>query len=69
MDKILTNLENVFARLRAAETRKQNCCAIAENNRGGFSIYLGKNIRIGNYATYADARNVAEKWNFFVVEN
>ena len=78
MDKILTRLENFFAGLRLTplapdganepSTDAARSCAVAQNKTGGFSIYIGASVRIGNYATRADACRVAEKWNFFVVE-
>ena len=46
-------------------------CRIAENDEGGWSIFLGekRNIKIGNYASYERARHVAEDLNFFLVED
>ena len=45
-------------------------CRIAENGDGGWSIYLGetRNVKIGNYASYAHARHAAEDLNFFIEE-
>ena len=79
MDRLLTRLENFFAGLRLTPLAPANesfpdavhaarPCAVAPNKIGGFSIYIGDSVRIGNYATRTDARRVAEKWNFFVVE-
>lgn len=71
IESLLTCLENFFAKLRptqASETANVSC-RIAENDAGGFSIFLDKthNVRIGNYASYADAIRVAKKYNFFEV--
>ena len=86
LDTLLNGIENFFASLRcsplpadsaAHETFPDNAtaavvaCRIAENEEGGWSIYLGekRNIKIGNYASYECARHVAEDLNFFLVED
>lgn len=82
MRKLTAFLENFFAGLRVSELAPEGiaretfpdsadaavACRIGKNKFGGYSIFIGDSVRIGNYATRADARRVAEKWNFFVVE-
>ena len=71
---LLARLEKMFVSLkvspfeRVEEKLPEQKCTIKENSEGGYSIYIGSGIRIGNYGTSTDARRVAENWNFFVVE-
>lgn len=86
LNTLLNGIENFFAGLRcsplpadgtAHETFPDHAtaavvaCRIAENDEGGWSIFLGekRNIKIGNYANYDRARHVAETLNFFLVED
>lgn len=76
LDTLLNGVENFFAGLRCSPfpdnaTAAVVACRIAENEEGGWSIYLGekRNIKIGNYANYERARHVAEDLNFFLVED
>ena len=72
---LLTRLERMFANLkicpfeRVKEKAPEQKCTIKANSEGGYSIYIGADIRIGNYGTSTDARRVAENWNFFIVED
>ncbi len=38
---------------------------IKQNENGSYSIYFTKNIKMGSFATYADALKVAKHYNFF----
>ena len=84
LDKLLNGIENFFAGLRcsplpadgvAHETFPDHAtagfvaCRIAENDEGGWSIFLGekRNIKIGNYANYDRARRTAESYNCFEI--
>lgn len=55
-----------------AQKEEEVCVRIAPNDRGGFSLIAGGLIDlvdVGNYATAADAKRVADFNGFTVIED
>ena len=53
----------------ATETEKPVEVEIVPNERGGYGFHvLGTANQFGNYPTAADARRVAEEYNYFVTD-